>query len=67
MGRIDYEKLWALMKARGLSTYRIQQDNIISQGTLQNIRDGKDITTKSIAALCKALDCQPGDILEYVD
>jgi 2'-5' RNA ligase len=40
---------------KGLSTYRIQQDNIISQHTLQNIREGKGITTKSIAALCKAL------------
>ncbi|MDR1185022.1 MAG: helix-turn-helix transcriptional regulator [Coriobacteriales bacterium] len=67
MGRIDYEKLWTLMKDKGLSTYRIQQENIISQGTLQNIREGRNITTKSIAALCKALDCQPGDILEYVD
>jgi putative transcriptional regulator len=55
------------MKERGLSTYRIQQEHIISQGTLQNIREGKDMTTKSIAALRKALDCQPGDILEYVD
>ncbi|MDR1184896.1 MAG: helix-turn-helix transcriptional regulator [Coriobacteriales bacterium] len=66
MGRVVYEKLWVLMKIKGLTTYRIQQDAIISQGTLQNIRDGKDITTKSIAALCEALDCQPGDILEYV-
>jgi putative transcriptional regulator len=66
MGQIDYEKLWALMKERGLSTYRIQQERIIGQRTLQNIREGKDITTRSIAALCEALDCQPGDILEYV-
>jgi putative transcriptional regulator len=67
MGRIDYEKLWALMKDKGLTTYRIQQDAIIGQGTLQNIREGRDITTRSIAALCEALDCQPGDILEYVE
>jgi putative transcriptional regulator len=67
MGRVAYDRLWALMKARGLTTYRIQQERIISNATLQNIREGKDITTRSIAALCKALDCQPGDLLEYVD
>jgi putative transcriptional regulator len=50
-----------------LEPYRIQQERIIGQRTLQNIREGEDITTRSIAALCKALDCQPGDILEYVD
>jgi putative transcriptional regulator len=66
MGRIDYGKLWELMKAKGISTYRLLQEGI-NAGTLQRLRDGKDITTKSIAALCKALDCQPGDILEYVD
>jgi putative transcriptional regulator len=66
MGRVTYEKLLALMKSKGLTTYRIQQDNIISQRTLQNIREGRGMTTKSIAALCEALDCQPGDILEYV-
>ena len=36
------------------------------QSTLQNIRQGKRITTDTIASLCDALDCQPGDILEYV-
>jgi putative transcriptional regulator len=67
MGRIDYEKLWTLMKERGLSTYRIRKESIISERTLQSIRKGRAITTDSIAALCKALDCQPGDILEYVN
>ncbi len=66
MGRISYEKLWALMKAKGLTTYRIQKEKIMGQGTLQNLRDNRDITTKTIAALCEALECQPGDILEYV-
>jgi len=27
----------------------------------------KAIRFSTLAALCKALDCQPGDILEYVD
>ncbi|MDR1185076.1 MAG: helix-turn-helix transcriptional regulator [Coriobacteriales bacterium] len=67
MGRIDYDKLWALMKERGLTTYRIRKENIIGERTLQNIREGKGISMESLAALCKALECQPGDILEYVD
>jgi putative transcriptional regulator len=67
MGCVAYEKLWALMKERGLTTYRIRKENIIGEGTLQSIREGKSVTMDSIAALCKALDCQPGDILEYMD
>jgi putative transcriptional regulator len=67
VGRIGYDKLWALMKERGLTTYRIRKESIISERTLQSIRKRRAITTDSVAALCKALDCQPGDILEYVN
>ncbi|MDE6233831.1 MAG: helix-turn-helix transcriptional regulator [Lachnospiraceae bacterium] len=65
-GKIVYDKLLTLMKSKGLSTYRIRKDKIISESTLQNIREGKRITTDAIASLCDALECQPGDMLEYV-
>lgn len=66
MGRIVFNKLLALMETKGLTTYRIRKEKIISEGTLQSIRKGKSITTDSIAALCAALDCQPGDLMEYI-
>lgn len=66
MGKIIYDKLLSLMEEKELTTYKIRKCKIISESTLQNIREGKRITTDSIAALCEALDCQPGDILEYV-
>lgn len=62
---IKYDKLLALMKKKGLTTYKIRKENIISQSALTAIKQGKGITTDTIAKLCKALDCQPGDILEY--
>lgn len=65
-GKIIYSKLRALMENKGLTSYRIRKEKIISESTLQNIREDKRITTDAIAALCAALDCQPGDILEYV-
>ena len=67
MGKIIYAKLLQLMEQKGLTTYRIRKDKIISESTLQNIREGKRITTDAIASLCAALDCQPGDIMEYVE
>lgn len=67
MGKIVYNKLLILMKEKGLTTYKIRKNKVISERTLQNIREGKGITTDSIASLCKALECQPGDILEYTN
>lgn len=64
---IKYDKLFALMKERGLTTYRIRKENIISQSALTSLKAGKSVTVDTVAALCKALNCQPGDIMEYED
>jgi len=64
---VKYDRLFALMKSKGITTYRIRQDKIISESALQSLREGKSVTVDTIAALCKALDCQPGDIMEYVE
>ena len=65
-GTIKYDKLLKLMEEKGLSTYKIRKEKIISESTLQNIRNNGRITTDAIANLCEALNCQPGDILEYI-
>ena len=64
---IKYDKLFALFEAKGISSYKLRKDNLISQAALQKIRSGTgDIDTRTIKRLCAALDCQPGDIMEYV-
>lgn len=64
---IQFDKLFALMSDKGLTTYRIRKENIISQSALQNLKDNKSVTTDTIEKLCKVLGCQPGDIMEYVE
>ena len=64
---MKYEKLFAWMKEKGLTTYRIRKEKIVSENALTSMRAGKSVTTDTIAALCRALACQPGDIMEYVD
>lgn len=63
---IVYKKLRAMMKEKGLTTYKIRKDSIISQYALQSINKDKSITIETLDKLCAALDCQPGDLLEYV-
>lgn len=62
---IKYDKLIAMMEERGLTSYKVKKENIISQGALTAIKQGKSVTIDTISKLCKALNCQPGDILEY--
>ena len=42
---MKYDKLFALMKEKGLTTYRIRQDRIITETTLQKLREGFAILT----------------------
>lgn len=64
---IKYDKLMALLKEKGYTTYKIRKDKLIGQGTLTAIKNGTGgLDSKTISRLCKVLECQPGDIMEYV-
>lgn len=60
--RID---ILAALKAAGYNTNRIRKEKLLSEGTLQLIREGKIVNSANLAKICKLLNCQPGDILEY--
>ena len=63
---IKYDKLFRLLKERGVTTYQIRKEKIISESSLQKMREGKPISTATIERMCDLLDCQPGDIMEYI-
>lgn len=61
-----YDRLWAIMKQREVTQYRLLRDHVITATTLQKLRESRNITTDSLCQLCDYLDCQPGDIMEFV-
>ena len=63
---IKYDKMLNLIKERKITSYTMKKNKIISQSSFQNIKEGKTIDTVTLNHICKYLDCQPGDILEYV-
>ncbi len=63
---IIYNRLRNLMKEKGITSYVCKRDNIIGQATYKKIMEDGDIDTRTIAKLCEVLNCQPGDILEYI-
>lgn len=63
-----YDKLFVLLKEKGITTYRIRRDNLISQAALTKMKNGDgNIDTRTLERLCALLHCQPGDIMEYVE
>ena len=47
---IRFDKLFELMHEKGLTTYKIRKNRIISEGTLQKLRENSAVSTESIAA-----------------
>jgi len=55
------------LKEAGFSTYRIRKEKLMGEATLQRLRSGEPVSWENIATLCQLLNCQPGDIMEYVE
>jgi putative transcriptional regulator len=78
VGYISYGKLIARLRERNVTSYTIRKVGDIGQATMTAIMTGRSskangrkrgtaINTETLAALCKRLECQPGDLLEYVE
>lgn len=61
---ISYQGAFEKMKEAGITTYRIRKERILSEGTLQNLREGKYVTTETIEKLCLLMDCTPNDLMK---
>ena len=54
------------LKEKGYTTYKLSKEQILSVGTIQKLREQKPIGWENINKLCGLLQCQVGDILEYI-
>ena len=54
------------LKGKGYSSYQLRKNNVLSQSTMQKLRNGEGVSWDNLERLCALLDCQPGDIMEYV-
>jgi len=61
-----YKDILQKLSDKGYTSYRLQREGPISNGTLMQIRKGKPITTTTVEILCTLLDCQPNDLMEHI-
>lgn len=54
------------LKNKGYSTYKIRKEKIFNESQLQQMRENKILAQDALNKVCTLLDCQPGDVLEYV-
>ena len=54
-------------KEKGYNTNKIRTEGLLSQSTLQKFRQQQGVSWENLETLCKLLECQPGDLLEYTE
>lgn len=65
---IAYRKdILAELKKNGYNTNKLRKEKLLSEGVIQSLREGKEISWKNISKICDLLECEPGDILTRVN
>jgi len=63
---ISYEPLWETMRKKGITTYKLIKDYSFSRGTLDSLKQNRNISTATLNDLCKILSCNVEDVIQYV-
>ena len=60
---IVYDRLWATMKKRGISQYKLIREYHVSSGQLDRLRKNEHVSTHTLDELCSILACR---LAEYI-
>lgn len=64
---VSYKKLWKLLIDRDLKKKDLMKMADISNYTLARLNRGDNISTETVAKICKALNCGFDDIMEIIE
>ena len=53
------------LKQRGYTSYQLRKEKIIGERQIQQIRNGEIVSVACLDKLCRLLNCQPGDLIQY--
>ncbi len=53
------------LKDKGYSSYALRKEKLLSESTIQKLREGEGVAWDNLDTLCRLLDCDISDLLEY--
>ena len=63
---ISYNKLWTVMKEKGVTQYTLIKQHHISPGQITRLKRNESVSTHTIDTFCRILNCDVGDIMQYI-
>lgn len=62
---ISYNKLWKILIDRGMNKTDLKNATGISSSTISKMGKNESVSMDSMLKVCKALNCDIGDIVEF--
>lgn len=63
---MSYNKLWKLLIDKQMKKSDLRKRAGISSSSLAKLTKNENVTTKVLCKICKELECDVGDIMEYI-
>ena len=63
---ISYENLWLTMARKGVTQHALIKKHGVSPAQITRLKRNESVSTHTIEMFCRILDCQVGDIMEYI-
>lgn len=63
----SYDKLWKILIDKKMTKEAFRVAIKASPTTIAAMGKGDGISPKVLERICKAMNCQPGDVMEYID
>ncbi len=63
---ISYKKLWKLLIDKGLNKKELIKLSGVSSSSIAKMTKSQNVTTDVLCKICKALNCDICDIMEYI-
>lgn len=63
---ISYDPMWETMRRKHITTYSLIKNHNFSKGTLDSLKQGRNISTITLNDICRILDCRVEEVLLYI-
>ncbi len=55
------------LKEHGYNTSRLRKEKLLGENAIQSLRSGEMVGIIALEKICRLLDTQPGNIIQYID
>ena len=65
--RISYDKLWKLLIDLKINRTTLMKKAEVSSNVMARLGKNESVSTESLSKICKALNCNIGDIMDFIE